>query len=74
MLHFEAFANRLLSAVRLTYFSAYVHIDIVVKCSKLLSMHEDIKFRFISVFGVTAQKPDMKIMYVKTIIKAYVMN
>jgi hypothetical protein len=74
MLHFDAFANKLLSTVRLKYFSAYVHIDVVVKSSELSSMHEDVKFEFISLFGVTAQKLDMKIMYIKTIIKAYVMN
>jgi hypothetical protein len=37
-------------------------------------MHEDVKFKFISLFGVAAQKLDMKIMYIKTIIKTYVMN
>jgi hypothetical protein len=52
MLHFDAFANKLLSTVRLKNFSAYVHIDVVVKSSELSSMHEDVKFRLISVFGI----------------------
>jgi hypothetical protein len=69
MLHFDAFANKLLSTVRLKYFSAYVHIDVVVKSSELSSMHEDVKFKFISLFGVTAQKLDMKIMYIKPLYK-----
>jgi hypothetical protein len=72
MLHFDAFANKLLSAVRLKYFGAYVHIDVVVKSLKLSSMHEDVKF--ISLFGVTAEKLDMNMMYIKTIMKAYVTN
>jgi hypothetical protein len=67
MLHFDAFANKLLSTVRLKYFSTYVHIDVVVKSSELSNMHEDVKFKFISLFGVTAQKLDMKMMYIKTI-------
>jgi hypothetical protein len=46
MLHFDAFANKLLSTVRLKYFNAYVHIDVVVKSSELSSMHEDVKFKF----------------------------
>jgi hypothetical protein len=66
-------ANQLLLTFRLKYFSSYVHID-VVKYSKMSSMHEDIKFKFISFFCVTAQKLDMKIRYIKTIIKALVMN
>jgi hypothetical protein len=70
MLHFDAFANKLLSTARLKYFSAYVQIDVVVKSSELSSMHEDVKFKFICFFCVTAQKLDMKIMYIKTIIKA----
>jgi hypothetical protein len=37
-------------------------------------MHADVEFRFISLFGVTTQKLDMKIMYIKALIKAYVMN
>jgi hypothetical protein len=65
MLHFDAFANKLLSTVRLKCFSAYVHINVVVKSSELSSMHEDVTFKFISLFGVTAQKLDMKIMYIK---------
>jgi hypothetical protein len=44
MLHFDAFANKLLSVVRLEYFGAYVHIDVVVKSSELSSVHEDAKF------------------------------
>jgi hypothetical protein len=70
MLHFDAFANKLLSTVRLKYFSAYV----VVTSSELSSMHEDLKFKFISSFGVTAQKLDLKLMYLKTIIKDYIVN
>jgi hypothetical protein len=52
MLHFDAFANKLLLTVRLKYFSAYVHIGGVVKSSELSSVHEDVKFNFISLFGV----------------------
>jgi hypothetical protein len=37
-------------------------------------MHEDVKFKFISYFCVTAQKLDMEIRCIKTIIKAFVMN
>jgi hypothetical protein len=72
MLHFDAFANKRLTAVRLKYFNAYVHIDVVVKPSELSSMHADVRFKFISLFGVTAQKLDMKMAYIKTIIKACV--
>jgi hypothetical protein len=72
--YFDTCANQLLSTFRLKYFSGYVHIDVVVKSSEMSSMHEDVKFKFISLFGVTAQKLDMKITYIKTIIKAYVMN
>jgi hypothetical protein len=50
-------------------YSAYVHIDVVVKFSELSSMHEDDKFKFNSLFGVTAQKLDMKIMYIKPLYK-----
>jgi hypothetical protein len=74
MLHFDSLANKLLSTVRLKYSSANVHTDVVVKSSELSSMHEDVTFLFISLFGVTAQKLDMKMMYMKTIIKAYVKN
>jgi hypothetical protein len=37
MLHFDAFANKLLLTVgqRLKYFSAYLHIDVVVKSSEV---------------------------------------
>jgi hypothetical protein len=66
---FDAFANKLLSTVRLKYFSAYVHIDVVMKSSEFSSVHKDVKFKFISLYGVAAQKLDMKIMYIKTIIK-----
>jgi hypothetical protein len=38
MLHFDAFANKLLSTVRLKYFNAYVHIDVVVKSSGLSAL------------------------------------
>jgi hypothetical protein len=38
------------------------------------NMHEDVKFKFISFFCVTAQKLDMKIRYIKAIIKVFVMN
>jgi hypothetical protein len=34
LLHFDAFANKLLSTFRLKYFSAVVHIDVVVKSSR----------------------------------------
>jgi hypothetical protein len=71
MLHFDAFANKLLSTFRLKYFSAYVHIDVVVKSSELSNKSEDVKFEFISLFVVAAQKLDMKIRYTKSIIKAY---
>jgi hypothetical protein len=74
MLHFDAYANKLLSTVRLKSFSAYVHIDVVVKFSELSSFREGVKFNFINLLGVAAQKLDMKMMYIKTIIKAYVMN
>jgi hypothetical protein len=48
MLHFDAFANKLmLSTFRLKYFRAYVHIDVVVKSSDLPSMHEDVRYQFI---------------------------
>jgi hypothetical protein len=70
ILHFDAFADKLLSTFRLKYFSAYVHIDVVVKSLELSSRHEDVKFKFVSLFGFTAQKLDVKIMYIKTIIKA----
>jgi hypothetical protein len=36
------------------------------------NMLEDVKFKFISYFCVTAQKLDMEIRYIKTIIKAFV--
>jgi hypothetical protein len=67
LLHFDTFASKL-STVRLKYFRRTVHINVVVKSSELPSVHEDVKFKFISLFGVTAQKLDMKIMYIKTII------
>jgi hypothetical protein len=38
------------------------------------NMHEDVKFKFISYFCVTAQELDMEIRCIKTIIKAFVMN
>jgi hypothetical protein len=37
-------------------------------------MHEDVKFEFISYFCFTAQKLHIEIRYIKTIIKAFVMN
>jgi hypothetical protein len=37
-------------------------------------MQEDVKFKFISFFCVTAQKLDMEIRRIKTIIKALVMT
>jgi hypothetical protein len=37
-------------------------------------MHEDVKFKHISFFCVTAQKLDMEIRCIKTIIEAFVMN
>jgi hypothetical protein len=42
MLHFDAFANKLLSTVRPKYFSAYVHIDVIVGSTELSSMREDV--------------------------------
>jgi hypothetical protein len=55
MLHFDAFAKKLLSTVRLKYCSsAYVCIDVVVKYSEMSSKHGDDQFKFISLFGVTA--------------------
>jgi hypothetical protein len=74
MLHFYVFANKLLPTVRLKHFSAYVHSDVIVKSPELSSTHEDVKFQFISLFGVTTQKLDMNIIYIKTIIKVYVLN
>jgi hypothetical protein len=74
VLHFDAFANKLLSNVRLKCFSAYVHIDVVVKSSELSNMHADVKFYFISLFGVAAQKLDMKRMCIKTSIRVYAIN
>jgi hypothetical protein len=65
MLHFDAFANKLLSTVRLKSFSAYIHIYVVVKSLEMPSMHADVRFKFISLFDVTAQKLDMKIISVK---------
>jgi hypothetical protein len=70
LLHFDAFANKLLSTVRPKYFSAYVRFDVVVKALELSSMDEDVKFKFLGLLGVAAQKPDMKIIYMKTIIKS----
>jgi hypothetical protein len=61
MLHFDSFANKLLSTVRLKYSSANVHTDVVVKSSELSSMHEDVTFKFFSLCSVAAQKLDMKI-------------
>jgi hypothetical protein len=69
MLHFDAFTNKLLSVVRLNYASAYVHIDVVVKSSELSSVDEDLKFEFIRIFCVTAQKLNMKMMYLKNYYK-----
>jgi hypothetical protein len=37
-------------------------------------MHEDVKFEFVSYFCVTVLKLDMKIGYIKTIRKAFVIN
>jgi hypothetical protein len=31
IVNFDAFANKLLSTVHLRYFSAYIHIDVIVK-------------------------------------------
>jgi hypothetical protein len=69
MLHLDAFSNILLSTVHLNYFSAYVQTDVVVKSSELSSMHEDVKFKFISICDMTAQKLDMKITCIETIVK-----
>jgi hypothetical protein len=38
------------------------------------NMHEDVKFKFISYFCVTAQKLHIEIRCIKIIIKAFVMN
>jgi hypothetical protein len=54
--------KKLLSTVRLKFFSADVHIDVVVKSSELFCMHGDVKFKFINSFGATAQQLDMKMM------------
>jgi hypothetical protein len=62
---FDAFTNKLLSTAHLKYCSAYIQIDVVVKSS----VHEDVKFKFISLFDAAAQKLDMKIMFIKPIIK-----
>jgi membrane-bound acyltransferase YfiQ involved in biofilm formation len=35
---FVAFANKLLSAVYLRYFIAYIHVDVIVKSSELSTM------------------------------------
>jgi hypothetical protein len=40
---FDAFTNNLLSTVHLKYFSAYIHIDVIVESLELSSMHEDVK-------------------------------
>jgi hypothetical protein len=60
-LYFDTCVNQLLLTYRLNYFSAYVHIDVVVKFSSMSNMHEDVKIKFISFFCVTAQKLDMEI-------------
>lgn len=56
MLHFDAFAKKLLSPVHLKYFSAHIHIQVVVKYLEFSRMHEDVKFKF----GVTARKIDIE--------------
>jgi hypothetical protein len=73
-LYFDTCAKQLLLTFVLKYFSAYVHIDVVVKCSLMSNMHEDVKFKFISYIFVTAQKRHMEIRFIKTIIKAFIMN
>jgi hypothetical protein len=57
------------SPTNLKYFSAYIHTA-VVKSLEFSSMNEDVKFKF----GVTAQKLNINIIYIKTIIKTYVIN
>jgi hypothetical protein len=37
-------------------------------------MHEDVKFKFISYVCLTAQKRHIEIRYIKTIMKAFIMN
>jgi hypothetical protein len=37
-------------------------------------MYEDVKHKCIGIFGAVAQKLDRKIVYIKVIIKTYVMN
>jgi hypothetical protein len=54
LLYFDTCANQLLSTFRLKYSNTYVHIDVVVKYSEITSMHEDVKFKFISFLCVTA--------------------
>jgi phosphoglycerol transferase MdoB-like AlkP superfamily enzyme len=66
---YRYFANKLLSTFRLKFFSAYVHID-VVKSSELSSLQEDVKFKFIRLIDIAAEKLDMKIMCMKTVIRA----
>jgi hypothetical protein len=38
------------------------------------NMHQDVKLKVISYFCVTAQKLDIELRCIKTIIKAFVMN
>jgi hypothetical protein len=73
-LYFDTCAKQLLLTFGLKYFSAYVHIDVVVKYLQMSNIHEDVKFKFISYVCVTAQKRHIEIRYIKTIIKAFVMN
>jgi hypothetical protein len=64
-IYFDTCANQLLLTSRLKYFSAYVHIDVVVKYSLMSNMQEDVKFKFISYVCVTAQKLHMEIRCIK---------
>jgi hypothetical protein len=45
-----------------------------VKSLQFSGMHENVKFEFIGLSGVTAQMLDMKRMYIKTIIKKSAVN
>jgi hypothetical protein len=43
LLLFDAFANKSLLTVRLRYFRAYIHIDVIVKSLQLWSMHAEVR-------------------------------
>jgi hypothetical protein len=62
------------NTIHLRYFIDYIHTDVIVKSLELLCMHGNVKFKFTSLFDVAVQKLDMKIVYIKTGIKAYVIE